>query len=141
MINYLAGPYTSETKKQHEYNIGRLFAFYSLLIWQGNSPIICPPLSSAGFDYSPIEEISCTSFLNECMSLISVCDIVFFTPGWEESAGCRAEYDKALQGDKKIKLIDGFNSESEIKLFKKHFQEISPYNLNALYGLEYLKSL
>lgn len=138
MIHYLAGPYTSKDYTEFEYNMGRLFSYYLWMNLNLKDTIICPPLSSHGFDYGLIK-LAHRNYLNDCLRILDFCQKVSFVPGWKNSEGCEAEFYKSYDISLKIHELSSF-SPGEIDFLVSHLEPIQPYNHNASRAIRYLTS-
>ena len=137
-ISYLAGPYSSCSKKEHEINLGRLYTYYYLLTSEDHGPIICPPLMTAGFDNSP--RTKDIDYIFYCLRLLSSCDRVVVVPDFSASEGTKKEMEYAEQNNITVELLPKL-TERDISELKSELTFLSNYNLAALYGLDYLRSL
>lgn len=60
--------------------------------------IIINPLNDAAFDrFAKWADYDEKSILNYCEGYLSGCKLVVFCPGWEQSNGCRREYEVAKE--------------------------------------------
>lgn len=59
------------------------------------------------YDSLPADETTHEQYMNICLPLIDMSDIVFFADGWEKSKGCTLEMCRAMQKKKMIVFIGG----------------------------------
>lgn len=88
---YIAAPYRSKTIIGLQQNISdaRTMAMY---YWNKNYAVICPHLNSVNFDGLLPDK----TFLQGTLLMLSKCDVIAMHPNWEQSSGCRAEYNFML---------------------------------------------
>jgi len=104
-IAYLAGPMTprgnrSDTQNaaiEYLFNVRDMLAAAVVLIGKGYAPY-CPALDMQYFlSLRPGEMISEEIIKDVSIAFLENSDILVLLPGWEVSAGCKAEYSKAVE--------------------------------------------
>ncbi len=90
---YIAGPYRADTSSEVDANINRARDAMAALLRMGHTPF-CPHAHTARFerDYPDIAD---EVYLEQDLRWLHHCDAVLRLPGWETSAGTRAELDAA----------------------------------------------
>ncbi len=90
MIVYIAGPYRADTDWEVRQNIQKAEEAAARL-WARGYIVICPHKNSAFM--SGVCDESC--FMQGYLKIMGLCDFVVMLEGWENSAGCIAEYKEA----------------------------------------------
>jgi len=103
-VAYIAGPYRSAAGPNgiHE-NIERARAV-AVEVWQRGFMAFCPHLNTAMMDGAVPDSV----FLSGGLEMLRRCDIVVLVPGWERSAGSKAEVDLARELGKMVYGLYGF---------------------------------
>ena len=57
------------------------------------------------------DDVSYDEQLNNDIELMKSCDVVIMTPGWENSTGCKKEFDIANEMKKQIFIINDYSNE------------------------------
>ncbi len=99
-VAYIAGAYRSSTIAGIEENIQHARK-YAKKYWKLGFMAYCPHSNSSFMDGIAPDEV----FLEGGLEMLRRCDIIVFIPGWEKSAGSRAEHDEAVRIGKEI-IID-----------------------------------
>lgn len=86
MLIYIAGPYRGNVKANIE--AARRAA---IAVWESGHTAICPHLNTANFE----DDCRCSDdrYLQGDLDMLLRCDYAVFIPGWEGSAGARAEHE------------------------------------------------
>lgn len=91
-VVYVAGPYRADTVAGIVENIGAAKKVAEKW-WKDGFAVFCPHLNSALMDGIVPDE----AFLAGDLEIMKRCDILVMVPGWEKSAGARAERDVAKE--------------------------------------------
>ncbi len=91
-VAFIAGPYRAPTPGEIYHNIQNARKVAEEM-WKLGYAVICPHLNSAFFDGI----VSDAELLRGTREILSRCDLVILTPGWEESIGTYMEIDRALR--------------------------------------------
>lgn len=138
MMNYLAGPYTAMTKEAHDFNVGRLFSYFVWMNLNISGAIVCPPLSTAGFDFGS-NELARRNYLSDCLRIIHNAQNIYFIPGWKNSEGSIEEFYKAYDVGLSIYYLKDFIDE-EKEFLLSHLETLKFYNQHAQKAIAYLSS-
>lgn len=97
---YIAGPYSSEDRKQKRANIE---AAINAALWCARNRIyyFCPHMNSAYFD-DLAPNVPATFYHDMDIRIAWTCDGLLLLPGWEESRGALGEYSFFTQGNKPV---------------------------------------
>lgn len=138
---YLGGPYTSKTIDQHRLNVGKFMAYQTYLYhtMKEHTTIICVPLMTSGYDYTPIS-IQPENWLNICLHAIPYCQIGYFVPGFDRSSGSVAEINKLQQYIIPWYSLDLFDLE-EREILRGLLKPMTQYNPIAFWALDWLTTL
>lgn len=104
---YVAGPYRGPGDWAVKQNIQDAEKFAREL-WRRGFAVICPHANSAFMGGSEIPD---DVFLKGDLEILRRCDAIFMIPGWERSAGARAEYQFSL--DNNIPIFFGVPAAAE----------------------------
>ncbi|MBU1134872.1 MAG: DUF4406 domain-containing protein, partial [Candidatus Omnitrophica bacterium] len=96
IIAYIAGPYRAKTEWEVNRNIERARLVAARVAKLGLM-FICPHLNSAHMGGTEPEEIGQDFWLEGYLEILSRCDLIVFTEGWEDSQGSVAEEGLAHQ--------------------------------------------
>jgi len=91
-VAYIAGPYRADTIYGIIENI-RHAEKYALKYWRLGYAVICPHKNTALLDGALPDSV----WLNGDLELLRRCDVIVMIPGWERSAGARAELREAAR--------------------------------------------
>jgi hypothetical protein len=91
-VVYCAGPYRASNAWLIEQNI-RHAEGWALEIWKAGAACLCPHSNTRYYQGAAPDHI----WLDGDLEMLRRCDAVFMVPGWEKSAGSRAEYDEAIK--------------------------------------------
>ena len=92
---YIAGPYSSDSTFGQQANIDAARGAAIALYRMGHTPF-CPHTMTAWFDrLAP--DIPGEVYLRTGIEWLRLCEAVLMLPGWEQSAGSRAEYAEARE--------------------------------------------
>ena len=86
-VVYIAGAYRDNTIYGIRKNI-EIAEEYALKYWKLGYTVICPHKNTALMDGALPDEV----WLEGAITLMKLCDLVVFIPGWASSAGACAEY-------------------------------------------------
>lgn len=89
---YIAGAYTAPNAWEREQNIRRAEAA-ALQLWQAGVPAICVHAIARHF-YGAVAEADAIAI---DFAILERCDAVLLTEGWAESAGTKAEIERARE--------------------------------------------
>lgn len=92
-VAYVAGPYRGDGSPYNIMQNIRRAERYALKYWAEGYAVICPHKNSALLDGSMPDEV----WLQGAMELLRRSDLVVMIPGWEGSAGARAEREEAYE--------------------------------------------
>jgi hypothetical protein len=101
IVVYIAGPYRASTPWEVERNIRRAEELAYEVASLGCVPV-CPHSMYRFFDRTLTDR----AWLDICMELLERCDALLTVPGWEHSAGSRAEVDRLVGEDRKFVFHD-----------------------------------
>ncbi len=87
---YVAGPFRPSDSRSVAQHIGNARDL-ACRIWERGHYVFCPHLNS-GFMFGLMDE---ACFLEGDLFILSLCDVIMCTGGWEHSAGTLAELDLA----------------------------------------------
>jgi len=90
IVVYVAAPFRGANHWEIAQNIRRAELVGMRIARAGFMPLI-PHANTAHFHGTLDDQF----WLEGTMELMARCDVVYFDVGWEESAGCRAEFDLA----------------------------------------------
>lgn len=83
---YIAGPFRAPNAWEVEQNIRRAESL-ALEVWKAGAACICPHANTRFFSGATPDEV----WLRGDLEILNRCDAVLLAPGWEQSAGARAE--------------------------------------------------
>jgi hypothetical protein len=89
-VIFICGPYRAATDAEVSDNIGRAEK-WAHEYWASGWAVICPHKNSAMMGGDMDEKI----FLDGYLEILSRCNALLVMPGWERSAGARAEVEIA----------------------------------------------
>lgn len=91
-LAYIAGPYRGPTEWEVTCNI-RVAQKAAARAWKSGYAVICPHLNTAHMG-GVVED---SVILEGDLVMLRKCDVIILTPGWDNSAGARAEFGYAVQ--------------------------------------------
>lgn len=86
LVVYIAGPYRGPDAFAIAENIRRAERL-ALAVWRAGAVALCPHMNTAHFQGAAPDAV----WLAGDLELLTRCDVVLMVPGWESSAGARAE--------------------------------------------------
>lgn len=93
---YVAGPYSANNVLDVLKNIGRGQKACAELFRLGFAPF-CPWHDKSFVTDQPEEQFTVEQFYRYSMAWLDVSDCILILPGWEESSGTIAEYERASE--------------------------------------------
>jgi nucleoside 2-deoxyribosyltransferase len=84
---YVAGPYRADSKPEMMFNVTRAWA-YARLLWAAGHAVICPHANT--FEMQGVG-VSVETILEGDFEMVRRSDEIHVLPGWEGSAGTKAE--------------------------------------------------
>ena len=89
---YIAGPLGGATPEHVASNIAQAASYREPIALAGGCPV-CPHTMTQGLYGADVDE---RFWLDAMLALLARCDALLLTPGWETSAGARAEHARTL---------------------------------------------
>lgn len=90
---YISAPYTAGSAQLVQANIERACAIGAQVRALGACPVI-PHVAVIPFEGMSIED-AWGPAMHECLSHLAGCDAIMMCEGWEDSRGCRVEFNQA----------------------------------------------
>jgi len=107
-IAYIAMPYRSDTEWGLTQNI-RAAERLALKYWLLGYAVICPHKNTAYFGGAAPDEV----WLKGDLAMLARCDVIVMGPGWLQSSGATAEYNRAREWGIEVIFDDGREVEQE----------------------------
>ena len=93
-VIYVAHPFKGKKK-----NVRKVEKIIKKLVKQYPDYVFYSPLHATGFYYFMK---SYEAGMRDCIEILSRCDSLWLCPGWENSTGCKIEYEWAVENDMPI---------------------------------------